>query len=90
MLTADSANVPFPPKRQARRGASDRWRGHATLSLLLSPALFVVLRIGLQAGERLGEGAKEARRLPVQHAPTNGCTRHAVVPRCLCSRPRSA
>ena len=37
-------------------GASDRRRGHTVLSLLLCPASFVVVRIGLQAGERLGEG----------------------------------
>jgi hypothetical protein len=43
-------------RRDRRGSASDRWRGHTSPSLLLSPpALFVVLRIGLQAGKRLGQ-----------------------------------
>jgi hypothetical protein len=53
LLPANHGNRPL--RRDGRGGASHRWRGHAAPSLLLSPALFVVLQIGLQAGKRLGE-----------------------------------
>ena len=80
-------------RRDRRGSASDRWRGHTSPSLLLSPprcslSCESVCKRARGWGRGWGRGnsfrywnlhvgvrrQRNARRLPVQHPPTNECT----------------